>query len=163
MTGPGVHDHRNPCSPWPESAFMMPGIGVQHPAETAFTFDRNRCSRWSGIRNFRQLRAAELQNPGSKPVVRGVLIPFHNRFRRGHVACAPFRHVSPAGQCVASVCRRDPKHLTGNGHGPSSLPGADADRRARQLPEFANAHHGRCQARIYPAIQESSTGADRAT
>jgi len=34
----------------PESAFMMTGIGVQHRSESVFTFDRNRCSRWAGIR-----------------------------------------------------------------------------------------------------------------
>ena len=50
LTGTGVHDHRNPCSPWPESAFMMTGIGVQHRSESVFTFDRNGCSRWAGIR-----------------------------------------------------------------------------------------------------------------
>jgi predicted nuclease of predicted toxin-antitoxin system len=29
---------------------MMPGIGVQHRSESAFTFGRNRRSRWPGIR-----------------------------------------------------------------------------------------------------------------
>ena len=51
LTGTGVHDHRNPCSSWPESAFMMTGIGVQHRSESVFTFDRNDRSRWAGIRN----------------------------------------------------------------------------------------------------------------
>jgi hypothetical protein len=50
VPGTGVHDHRNPCSPWPESAFMMPGFGVQHRSESVFTFDRNGRSRWAGIR-----------------------------------------------------------------------------------------------------------------
>ncbi len=44
LTGPGVHDHRNPCSPCPESPFM---------------FGRNRCSRSSGIRT----RAAAPTSP----------------------------------------------------------------------------------------------------
>jgi phosphodiesterase/alkaline phosphatase D-like protein len=35
MAGNGVHDA---------------GIGVQHRSESAFTFDRNRRSRWAGIR-----------------------------------------------------------------------------------------------------------------
>jgi len=30
---------------------MMPGIHVQHRSDSAFTFDRNRRSRWAGIRN----------------------------------------------------------------------------------------------------------------
>jgi hypothetical protein len=29
---------------------MMTGIGVQHRSESVFTFGRNRCSGWSGIR-----------------------------------------------------------------------------------------------------------------
>ncbi len=31
---------------------MMTGIGVQHRSESVFTFDRNPCSRWSGIRSY---------------------------------------------------------------------------------------------------------------
>jgi hypothetical protein len=32
---------------------MMTGIGVQHRSESVFTFGRNRCSGWSGIRTWR--------------------------------------------------------------------------------------------------------------
>jgi hypothetical protein len=35
----------------PESAFRMPGIGVQLPPESAFSFDRNPCSAWAGARS----------------------------------------------------------------------------------------------------------------
>ena len=34
----------------PESMFTMAGIGVQHRSEFVSTFDRNRRSRWAGIR-----------------------------------------------------------------------------------------------------------------
>ena len=35
-----LEDHRDPCSSWPESAFMMTGIGVHHRSESVFTFNR---------------------------------------------------------------------------------------------------------------------------
>jgi hypothetical protein len=34
----------------PESAFRMPGIGVQLPPESAFSFNRKPCSAWAGAR-----------------------------------------------------------------------------------------------------------------
>ena len=39
----------------PESMFSMAGIDVQHRSEWVFTFDRNRRSRWAGIRTNRDL------------------------------------------------------------------------------------------------------------
>ena len=50
LAGTDVQDRRNPCSAWPESAFMMTGIRVQHRSESVFTFDRNGRSGWAGIR-----------------------------------------------------------------------------------------------------------------
>jgi hypothetical protein len=40
----------------PESMFSMAGIDVQHRSELVFTFDRNRRSRWAGIRIGPQMR-----------------------------------------------------------------------------------------------------------
>src|SRR5262249_24892086 len=69
MPGTGVHDHRNPCSSRPESAFTMSGIDVHHPSESVFTIDRNRRSSWAGTRN-ETLRA---QMPGGTAAIpRGV-------------------------------------------------------------------------------------------
>ena len=46
----GFDHSRTRCSLWPESAFMMPGFGVQHRSEWAFTFARNGRSGWAGMR-----------------------------------------------------------------------------------------------------------------
>ena len=44
-----VHFAWNPCSPCPESMFMIPGIRVHDALESLFTFEWNPRSRCRGI------------------------------------------------------------------------------------------------------------------
>jgi hypothetical protein len=46
---------------------MMAGIGVQHRSESAFTFDRNRRSRWAGIRTTGRRRILRRVAKGRQP------------------------------------------------------------------------------------------------
>lgn len=90
------------CSPCPERAFTMPGIGVHHRPESVFSIARNQCSAWAGIRAGRPARRSDARRSDR-------VAPGQPRFRspeRSRHSDAPSWYPNPLGGRSASSQRR---------------------------------------------------------